>query len=128
MGWQFTRVAMKGFVESTPNVPIVTRVASPLPSRPCRVCLALQHDSVFADFDLDAGGQLILSRISFDGFGCCAPAAGIRPLEGDHSRRLLEWTSHASIEDPEIELILRAYFRANEDVLWSDALREHGLV
>ena len=24
-----------------------------LPTRPCRFCLSLQHDSVFADFDVD---------------------------------------------------------------------------
>ena len=57
--------------------------------RPCRYCLGLQNDSVFADFDLDNAGCVFLVRISFDGYGCCGTAEEIRPMSLDISNRLI---------------------------------------
>ncbi len=44
-----------------------------MPTRPCQYCLAMQNDSVFADFGVDEKGCLYLLRISYDGYGCCEP-------------------------------------------------------
>jgi hypothetical protein len=44
------------------------RLYGPMPTRPCKLCLSLEGDSVFADFDVDPRDEsLYLVRISFDG-------------------------------------------------------------
>lgn len=93
-------------------------------TRPCRVALSLGLGSVFADFDVDADtGRAFLVRISFDGYGCCNAPADIGRMTDEESKALLETVDAAALEP-----ILRRYFRANEALLWSDALREHDLV
>lgn len=89
-------------------------------SRPSALCLALQGGSVFADFDRDGDGLLYLVRISFDGYGCCTAPAEIG--------RLSELDSQAVLDPQVAEPILRAYFQRHRDVLWADALEEHGLL
>lgn len=95
------------------------------PTRPCRFCLSLQNDSVFADFNIDDDGRVFVVRISYDGYGCCRePVVGrMTPQE---SAALLAMVEQDALE-PAVPL-LRAYFRENQEVLWSDALAEHGLV
>lgn len=99
-----------------------------MPSRRCRFCLALQGDAVFADFDVDAEGCVVLCRISFDGFGCCTTHETINPMSGDDSRLLLEAVARNAVDDPRIESLLLAYFRQNTHAIWPDALTEHGLL
>ena len=57
-------------------------------TRPCRYCLGLQDDSVFADFDIDSEGRVFLVRISFDGYGCYE--AGATRMKPEMSRRWIE--------------------------------------
>jgi hypothetical protein len=94
-------------------------------TRPCRVALCLEDGSVFADFDVDASSQCVfLIRISFDGYGCCHSPEGIGRMTLEESKVLLDPTVEVALVEP----ILRRYFRDNEQLLWSDALREHELV
>ncbi len=105
------------------KMPIESRITPAMPSRPCRLCLALQDDSVFADFDADENGRLYLRRISFDGYGCCHSPSGIGKMsDSDTSILLGEPTPH------QIEAVLLGYFRQNAGLLWIDALEEHGLI
>jgi len=99
-------------------------------TRPCRMALCLNLGSVFADFDVDAAtGNVFLVRISFDGYGCCdAPPSQIGMMTVEDSKALLEMAERGVIDAAALEPILRRYFRANEQLLWSDALREHDLV
>lgn len=98
-------------------------------TRPCRVAFCLNLGSVFADFDVEAGtGRLFLLRISFDGYGCCDAPAGIGRMTLDESKALLEAADRRAVDVGVVEPILRRYFRENERLLWSDALREHDLV
>ena len=62
-----------------------------LPTRPCRYCLGLQDDSVFADFDIDNKGQAFLFRISFDGIGCNETGNEIRRMDEVTSNRFREY-------------------------------------
>ena len=98
-------------------------------TRPCRVALSLNLGSVFADFDVDATtGNVFLVRISFDGYGCCEAPTEIGRMTEEDSMALLEMAERSAIDAAALEPILRRYFRANERLLWSDALREHDLV
>ena len=98
------------------------------PSRPSRYCLALQDDSVFADFDVDDVGRIFLLRISFDGFGCCETVGKARPMNLETSTRFAELIESQVIDTPEMASILSRYFRENDDVIWKDALEDHSLI
>ena len=96
-------------------------------TRPCRFCFSLQGDSVFADFDVDPDGRAFAVRVSYDGFGCCDAPANIGRMSVRDSEALLAMVARAAV-DASAEPILRAYFRDNRDLLWSDALERHGLL
>jgi len=96
------------------------------PFRACRFCISFQGGSVFGDFDVDPDGRVFAVRVSFDGYGCCdAPEIGRMSM--DASTALLAQVSEGSLDATAADR-LRTYFRQNRDVLWSDALEEHGLV
>jgi len=98
-----------------------------MPARPCSFCLCLQGGSVFADFDTDDGDIISLRRISFDGYGCCEVQSMTRMSSAD-SRLLLDAIAGSELEGAQVEDVLRRYFRASKDVIWSDALAEHDLL
>ena len=99
-----------------------------MPTRPCSFCLCLQEGSVFADFDTDDAGIISLRRISFDGFGCCAAGDSISRMSSGDSRLLLEAIARGDLASVQVEETLRRYFRENKDVIWNDALTQHGLL
>jgi hypothetical protein len=98
-----------------------------MPTRPCSFCLCLQGGSVFADFDTDDADTISLRRISFDGYGCCEVESTTRMSSAD-SRSLLDAVARGELESVQVEEVLRRYFRASKDVIWSDALVEHDLL
>lgn len=101
-----------------------------MPTRPCRYCLALQDDSVFADFDVDENGCLYIVRISYDGYGCCHPEGNNKPrsLNRVLSKRLIELIEGNNLEQPDASNILSQYLKDNKEALWEDALRDHRLI
>ena len=44
------------------------------------------------------------------------------------SRLLLDAVASGELESIQVEEALRGYFRANTDVIWSDALSDHDLL
>jgi hypothetical protein len=106
------------------------RSLKPMPNRPCRYCLALQDDSVFADFDVDQNGSLYLVRISFDGYGCCTPDSKVEigRIEVAISERLIFQIEASNFERAEASKILSEYFYENKHLLWEEALFEHRLI
>lgn len=101
-----------------------------MPTRPCRYCLALQDDSVFADFELDENGCLYLVRISFDGYGCCEPDSKTKlgRLNREQSKLLIELIEANNFKKPTASQILSEYLKENRKFLWEDALSDHGLI
>lgn len=102
------------------------RLSERMPSRPCVFGLALQDDSVFADFDLDAQRCVVLVRMSFDGFGCCRLEGRGRAMNADDSARLLELVN--ANKPQQAGPLLAAYFSELRDLVWEDALRAHQLI
>lgn len=98
-----------------------------MPTRPCSFCLCLQRGGVFADFDTNDADVISLRRISFDGYGCCEPEFVLRMSSAD-SRLLLDAIARGELESVQVEEVLRSYFRASKDVIWSDALAQHDLL
>ena len=97
-------------------------------TRPCSFCLCLQEGSVFADFDLDASGNVLLRRISFDRYGCCQPEDSISTMSASDSRVLKDAVARGNFEDSGVDDVLLRYFQENKDLIWRDALEEHGLL
>ena len=109
-------------------MPMRIRTYPPMvPYRPCRYCLSLQDDSVFADFEVDDKGFLYLRRISFDGYGCCGIDA-TRSMSEQDSRNVIHWIETDDVEHDAMREPLSKYLRDNQDVLWADALEDHGLI
>lgn len=82
---------------------------------------------MFADFDLDGEGVVSLRRISFDGFGCCYPAAAA-VMSPEDSRALREAVAADTVSDPSVAEALRRFFGRTQNMLWREALEEHGLL
>lgn len=101
-----------------------------MPTRPCRYCLALQDDSVFADFDVDPDCCLYLVRISFDGYGCCNPNPKIvmGRIKYKESIKLIEQIEKNTFDTSVASNILHEYFRINKAFLWEDALIDYELI
>jgi len=95
--------------------------------RPCKFCLGLQDDSVFADFDLDENGCVMLLRISFDGFGCCRTAGEIRSMNRERSKQFIHLVENNDLSGS-LAVILLEYFTDNSDVIWRDALEQNSLL
>lgn len=102
-------------------------VYPPMPNRPCRFCLSLQGDSVFADFDVDPDGRAYVVRVSFDGYGCCHAPADIGRMNARDSE-LLQTMVWQGVVHLGAARALRAYFHENRGVLWIDALARHDLL
>ena len=102
----------------------------PMPTRPCLYCLALQDNSVFADFNIDENGCLYLVRISYDGYGCCTPDSKIEigKINKENSERLIMQIEANDFESPEAAKIIKEYLRENSELLWVDALKDHNLI
>lgn len=99
-------------------------------TRPCSFTLALDGGSVFADFDVSSDGLISLLRISFDGYGAWRPVEGQRTTTIDlGDAAVLQGARHeGSLNSEEVRTLLRRYFRANSDPIWSDALEQYGLL
>jgi len=106
------------------------RVFPVMPTRPCKLCFALQDGSVFADFDTDESGQLYLVRISFDGYGCCYPEWSNTPVKMSFadSHNLVRLTEADDLDHPQVANILSSYFVECGEAVWVDALQEHSLI
>jgi hypothetical protein len=107
---------------------ISIRIASTMPTRPCRFCLALQDDSVFADFDIDTDKRVYLCRISFDGYGCCHCEKSSTRMNLLDSAFLMAGVEKNELYNIEIEKVLIRYFHENRKAIWIDALANHGLL
>lgn len=101
-----------------------------MPSRPCRYCLALQDDSIFADFNVDGNGCLYLVRISYDGYGCnnLDPQNEVTKIKKGNSAWLIMQLDTNNIESSVATKILKDYFKENSELLWEDALKEYELI
>jgi hypothetical protein len=103
-------------------------LSPPMPSRPCRFCLSLQGDSVFADFDVDPDGRVFAVRVSFDGYGCCRAPADVGRMDLRDSEALLAMVQQGAVDEAVAAAALRTYFQQNRNAFWSDALADHGLL
>ncbi len=99
-----------------------------MPSRPCDYCLALQDDSVFADFSLDEEGRVYLRRISYAGFGCNGGIRKVGKMNLADSQIFVRAVQSNEVNNSAMHAVLVSYFSLNSRILWADALEEHALI
>ena len=99
-----------------------------LPTRPCKYCLSLQDDSVFADFDVDGDDRVFLVRISYDGFGCCLTKGETSRMSSEISQLFRELVESEEVNSDQLSSILTGYFHDNAELIWIGALIEHRLL
>ncbi|MDX5995372.1 hypothetical protein [Ectopseudomonas alcaliphila] len=104
------------------------RIFEPMSTRPCKYCLALQDDAVFADFQINETGKLYLVRISYDGYGCCEPEIRIMGIEITNTNQLISAIESNNLNTQAVTEILSGYFRAHKGMLWENALLEYKLI
>ena len=98
-------------------------------SRKADYCLGYYDDSVFIDFDNLNDEQVILVRISFDGYGCCnVPLDKVIPISKDDSAKFKMMFQSNAIKQDELMQIISTTLSANKILLWEDALNEYHLI
>lgn len=96
-------------------------------SRPADYYLGCLDGSVFMDFDNCDNGCIRLSRISFDGYGCCNlkdRAAPMSEIDSQTFRSMLETEEPDQLQ---LTAIIKRTITSNRNLIWEDALKEYSL-
>ena len=93
----------------------------------CNACLALQGGSIFADFLITPDSEILLVRISFDGYGCC-PLENPPIVDKDDRNQFLALLRDEELDAVVASQVLRRYFGSLRTMIWADAVEEYGLI
>ena len=100
-------------------------------TRECAFSLDLEGPggAAFADFGYSDDQHVTLTRISFDGYGCCTPqSADVAEMAEEDSVLLRAAVDADNLNTEPVRSLLSRFFDTNRYALWEDALVEHGLV
>ena len=102
-------------------------IAAMGPSRRADYYLGYMDGCVFLDFNNYSDGRICLTRISFDGYGCCELGEISIALNKDDSRTF-KAIIEASIQEQDLLLTLvKKAIDLNKGLIWTDALEEYNL-
>lgn len=96
-------------------------------SRPADYYLGYFDGSVFLDFDNTDDGKICLTRISFDGYGCCGLGYRAIPMNQEDSESFVKILKDDVKDQVVLAAIVRRTISVNEGLIWADALKEYGL-
>jgi hypothetical protein len=96
-------------------------------TRPADYCLGCLDGCIFIDFDKLENERVRLSRISFDGYGCCNLGDDAIPMNKIDSQAFKELIQSEPIDQARLNTIVRKTLAANRKHIWEDALKEYGL-
>ncbi len=83
---------------------------------------------VHLDFDCSNEEIITLSRISFDGYGCCdIPDDKKQGLDAELSKQFLFEIKKEVLDQEKIRHLVIKLIKANKDYLWMDAIEEYSL-
>ncbi|HEY8935096.1 MAG TPA: hypothetical protein VIM65_07740 [Cyclobacteriaceae bacterium] len=97
-------------------------------SREADFYLGCIDGSVFMDFNQSDENLISLSRISFDGYGCCNLNDTINYLNIELSRQFLEEIKKEILNQDKLTSIVKEIIKINRDYIWADALEEYNLI
>ncbi len=90
--------------------------------------LGCLDSSVFIDFDQSADKRIYLSRISFDGYGCCELGENAKHLNLGDSQKFIEEIEKEPLDQNTMTLLVKKIIKVNKEYIWTDAIREYGLI
>jgi hypothetical protein len=103
-------------------------IASMPSSRPADYYLGCLDGSVFIDFNNSHNNHIYLTRISFDGYGCCDIGDQAKPMDAIDSNNFKRIIYEQKINQNELSQIIKKTICNNKDLLWEDALIEYKLI
>lgn len=96
-------------------------------TRPADYCLGCLEGCIFMDFDNYENERIRLSRISFDGYGCCDLGDEAVAMNEVDSKAFKELIQTELFNQTKLNTIVRKTLMANRKHIWEDALKEYGL-
>jgi hypothetical protein len=97
-------------------------------SRKADIYLGCLEGAVFIDFNFTIDKQIVLNRISFDGYGCCDLHDNTKPLSHKASKAFIEEIGEENINQEKITNLVLELIWLNKDNIWLDALEEYNLI
>jgi hypothetical protein len=83
---------------------------------------------IFIDVDKSSDGLISLSRISFDGYGCCELNEHTNYLTRELSAQFLDEINKEYMDQSVMTNIVKALIDLNKEHIWSEALDEYNLL
>lgn len=97
-------------------------------TRKTKYHLGCLDSSVFIDFDCSNENQIYMVRISFDGYGCCNLEDKSECLNLKDSQEFIEEFEKENFNQVTISRLVKELININKDHIWTDALKEYGLI
>jgi hypothetical protein len=95
-------------------------------SRPADFYLGYLDGCIFLDFD-NVDNKICLTRISFDGYGCCILGDRAIPMTAEDSASFKDIVQAEVKDQVRLEAIVRRTISVNKAFIWPDALEKYGL-
>ena len=116
-------------MNNSKSTPSFAFYATSMPnSRPADFYLGSIGGSVFIDFNKNKNGLIYLTRISFDGYGCCDIGETAQPLSKEESMKFIELVVRKEIDQDQLTPIILKTIEVNRKLLWIDALEEYEFI
>lgn len=97
-------------------------------SRKADFYLGCLDGCVFIDFELTTERRISLSRISFDGYGCCSLSHNSKSLDFEKSKILIKEIAKEELDQESLTPLLLELININKEHIWIDALEEYNLI
>jgi hypothetical protein len=97
-------------------------------SRPADYYLGCLDGCVFIDFNNKEDDKVYLTRISFDGYGCCNLKGDVVPLCSKDSADFKKIVESEIQHQNAITTIIKIAIGLNKKQIWTDALEEYNLI
>ncbi|OGS69880.1 MAG: hypothetical protein A3G95_05740 [Flavobacteria bacterium RIFCSPLOWO2_12_FULL_31_7] len=97
-------------------------------SRKADFYLGCLNGCVFIDLNQSSENLISLSRISFDGFGCCDLKDTTNNLNLELSKQFLEEIKKDELDQEKLTTLIKEIIKINKKHIWADALEEYNLI
>lgn len=97
-------------------------------SRRANFHLGSLDSAVFIDFILSDENLIYLSRISFNGYGCCNLINATNYLNRELSNQFIEEMSNKQLNQVKLARIVKELLTINKKHIWIDVINNYNLI
>jgi len=90
--------------------------------------LGCLEGSIYLDLNLSTRNHIYLTRISFDGFGCCNLKDNTKKLALNDSNKFISKLSQDELDQEVIGKLVMKLIELNQEQIWKDALFKYNLI